>query len=114
MTCETLHPYELIQDLNFEMVSENGFYVHQLKIEVRVWFDDAYGMQAEPIQYRFGITQWLPMGSSERMDRYIRSIVTDEYSDEVLETIRDADPVFASLPFDDPPVSQSEFQNMRL
>ena len=82
-------------------------------IEVRIWHDDAYGMQAEPLNYHFG-SQTFRNGSGDTADQMIKTIVREHYTERELEYIRETDPAFDEIPFEVPPISQQEFQHDRI
>ena len=93
--------------------TEDIFSVGPIDINVRVWHDDANGMQAEPLRYKVkGI--WHGIGVNSGRDDVIQDIVADEYSERHLRYMRDEDPAFEGLPYDEPPVSQSEYEEMRV
>ena len=93
--------------------TEDIFVVGPIDILVRVWHDEANGMQAEPLRYKF-LGNWHVVGVNGVGDDLIRALVANEYTESHLETIRDTDDDFAPVRYDEPPVSQSEYQEMRV
>lgn len=93
--------------------TEDLFSAGPIDMIVRVWHDDAYGMQAEPLKYKVG-NAWRTIGVNSVADDIIRAHVADEYNERHLRYMQDTDPAFEGLPYDEPPVSQSEYQEMRV
>ena len=93
--------------------TEDLYSVGPIDIEVRIWHEDAYGMRAEPLRYKVNDT-WHPMGISEARDDLVKALVAAEYDEHQLDCIRDDDPAFEGLPYDEPEVSQERFQHMRI
>ena len=93
--------------------TEDILSVGPVDIQVRVWHDDANGMQAEPLRYKSNGT-WRTIGINSGADDLIKAHVADEYNERRLRYMRDTDPAFEALPYDDHPVSTSEFHEMRV
>ncbi len=93
--------------------TEDLFCVGPVDILVRVWHDDAGGMQAEPLKYKANDT-WRTIGINSGADELIKAHVADEYNERHLRYMRDEDPAFEGLPYDEPPISRAEFQEMRV
>jgi len=93
--------------------TEDIFSVGPVDINVRVWHDDANGMQAEPLQYKVNGT-WRTISLNAGADELIKAHVADEFNERHLRYLRDTDPAFEGLPYDEPVVSRAEFQEMVL
>ncbi len=87
--------------------------VGNLTIRVRIWHDDAIGMAAEPLAFQQDDV-WYIVGINGFADTMVESFVRDEYDESTLDYIRDTDPAFEGLPYDDLPVSQQEYQDIRI
>ena len=85
-----------------------------LKILVRYWTDDNIEIQAEPVSYRkTGDTQDTLIGK-DTLSEFICWLVRSEIDDAALRTIRDSNPIFASMGYAEPLVSRAEYRDMVL
>ncbi len=87
-----------------------------IKCEVRYFYEPNVGMQVEPLKYKID-GAWVPMRAgvtTKQSDNLIVSIVQATITDETLDGIRDTDPAFEGMPFDDPVITQQEYQEMRV
>lgn len=87
--------------------------VGNLDIRVRIWHDDAHGMSAEPLAFKLKGT-WHKIGINPMGDDIVKAFVADEYDESTLAYFLETDPAFEGVPYDDLPVSQQEYQDMRL
>jgi len=92
--------------------------VGPVSIDVRVWYDPAYGMSAEPLSYKFDGKASTPMRagvSSILADQMVALIVADHYCELHLNYMLTDDPAFSGLEFENNfPVGQQEYQDMRI
>ncbi len=98
-----------------EYETEDLHSVETLDIRVRIWHDDAHGMEAEPLSYKIVSENiWYLVGQDTIADRIVKSFVAEEYDEGTLNHFLETDPAFEGVPYDEPPVSQQEFQDMRI
>tara|TARA_R110000772_G_scaffold25515_2_gene66463 strand:- start:248 stop:586 length:339 start_codon:yes stop_codon:yes gene_type:complete len=112
-----MSPYEITDIISFPLASlEHGRGDLVLEIEVRIWHDDAAGMSAEAVSYRWATRPWVKVNTygATPIDELIIAAVEKEYTDELLGFILQDEPAFDDLPYDENPISQSEYQDMRI
>jgi hypothetical protein len=93
------------------------FQAGPIDIEVRVWHDDANGMQAEPLSYKIPDQPRIVVMNAASMvgpDAIIAALAREEYNENHLRYLMHEDDAFVHIPFDDHPVSISEFHEMRI
>lgn len=85
-----------------------------VRVNIRFASDDGMSIYAEAIDYATEDDDMMTKVTQDRMSRFVKRLVQKTFDEAALRAVMETHPAFDMMPFDQPPVSRSIFQQMRI
>lgn len=88
--------------------------VANIYVNVRFASDDGMTIYAEPLTYGIDTVEKMIKVTQDPLSRLVKKIVAARFTTEELRSVMETNPAFDMMPFDQPPVSQQTYQDIRI